>query len=138
MTGSAVIGINYLPTSYAITGGGTPTGVDPALLENMQKLIAEREAQKGSFLESMKDANAWWSGGVAGPGEALRARAKEREEQEATTFGMKSQIAQYKAQQAGLPEHVPTTPPPSERVRRAAVSMVWVQQSGKLTGSMNR
>ena len=85
---------------YAITGGGTPTGVDPALLENMQKLIAEREAQKGSFLESMKDANAWWSGGVAGPGEALRARAKDREEQEATTFGMKSQIAQYKAQQA--------------------------------------
>ena len=85
---------------YAITGGGTPTGVDPALLENMQKLIAEREAQKGSFLESMKDANAWWSGGVAGPGESLARRAKEREEQEATTFGMKSQIAQYKAQQA--------------------------------------
>lgn len=85
---------------YALPTGGAPTGVDPALLENMQKLIAEREAQKGSFLESMKDANAWWSGGAAGPGEALRARAKEREEQEATTFGMKSQIAQYKAQQA--------------------------------------
>ncbi len=85
---------------YAITGGGTPTGVDPELLANMQKMIAEREAQKGSFLESMKDANAWWSGGQAGPGEALRARAKEREEAEATTFGMKSQIAQYKAQQA--------------------------------------
>lgn len=85
---------------YALPTGGTPTGVDPALLENMQKLIAEREAQKGSFLESMKDANAWWSGGIAGPGEALRARAKEREESEATTFGMKSQIAQYKAQQA--------------------------------------
>ena len=85
---------------YALPTGGTPTGVDPELLANMQKLIAEREAQKGSFLESMKDANAWWSGGAAGPGEALRARAKEREEQEATTFGMKSQIAQYKAQQA--------------------------------------
>lgn len=85
---------------YALPTGGTATGVDPALLENMQKMIAEREAQKGSFLESMKDANAWWSGGAAGPGESLRARAKEREEQEATTFGMKSQIAQYKAQQA--------------------------------------
>jgi len=85
---------------YALPTGGSLTGVDPSLLENMQKLIAEREAQKGSFLESLKDANAWWSGGAAGPGAALSARAKDREEQEATTFGMKSQIAQYKAQQA--------------------------------------
>jgi hypothetical protein len=85
---------------YALPSGKSPVGVDPSLLENMQKLIAEREAQKGSFLESLKDANAWWSGGAAGPGESLRARQKEREEQEATTFGMKSQIAQYKAQQA--------------------------------------
>jgi hypothetical protein len=84
---------------YALPSGKSPVGVDPSLLENMQKLIADREKQKGSFMESLKDANAWWSGGVAGPGEALRARAKEREEQEATTFGMKSQIAQYNAQQ---------------------------------------
>ena len=84
---------------YALPSGKSPVGVDPSLLDNMQKLIAEREKQKGSFLESLKDANAWWSGGVAGPGEALRARQKEREEQEATTFGMKSQIAQYNAQQ---------------------------------------
>ena len=100
-TTSLPVGKTAVPKGpYALPTGGTPTGVDPALLENMQKLIAEREAQKGSFLESMKDANAWWSGGAAGPGEALRARAKDREEQEATTFGMKSQIAQYKAQQA--------------------------------------
>ena len=85
---------------YALPSGKSPVGVDPSLLENMQKLIAEREKQKGSFLESMKDATAWWSGGERGPGAALAARAKEREEQEATTFGMKSQIAQYKAQQA--------------------------------------
>jgi hypothetical protein len=66
----------------------------------MQKLIAEREAQKNSFFETMKDAQAWWSGGAAGPSEALSRRSKEREEQEATTFGMKSQLAQYNAQQA--------------------------------------
>ena len=84
---------------YALPSGKSPVGVDPGLLENMQKLIADRERQKGSFMESLKDANAWWSGGAAGPGEALRARQKEREEQEATTFGMKSQIAQYNAQQ---------------------------------------
>jgi hypothetical protein len=85
--------------AYALPTSKSLVGVDQNLLENMQKMIAEREQQKGSFLESMKDATAWWSGGMAGPGEALARRAKEREEQEATTFGMKSQIAQYNAQQ---------------------------------------
>lgn len=76
------------------------TGISPELLQNMQQMIAEREARKGSFMESLKDANAWWSGGMAGPGEALRARTQEREGQDATTFGMKSALAQYKAAQA--------------------------------------
>jgi len=80
----------YLPTP---TGPGT--GVDPELLANMQKMIAEREAQRGSFMENLKDATAWWSGGVAGPGEALSRRAKDREEQAMTTFGMKRDLAQY-------------------------------------------
>ena len=86
--------------AYALPIGGGLTGVDPTLLENMQKLIAEREAQKNSFMEGLKDATAWWSGGMAGPGAALQARDKQREEQDATTFGMKSQLAQYKSQQA--------------------------------------
>ena len=85
---------------YALPVGGVATGVDPGLLENMQKIIAEREAQRNNFLETLKDVTAWGAGGVQGPGEALRARDKQREEQDATTFGMKSQIAQYKAQQA--------------------------------------
>lgn len=84
---------------YALPTGGVATGVDESLLENMRKLIADREAQKNSFGESLRDAQAWWSGGAAGPGEALRARDKQREEQDATTFGMKSQLAQYQAQQ---------------------------------------
>ena len=95
----------------------TPTGnvgVPQSLLENMQKLITEREMQKDSFMERMKDANAWWSGGVAGPGEALRARQAEREGQAATTFGMKSQLAQHKAAQereANLATQLFGTPP---------------------------
>ena len=84
----------FLPTP---TGPGT--GVTPELLENMQKMIAEREAQRNSFMENLKDATAWWSGGVAGPGEALSRRAKEREEQGLTTFGMKRDLAQYKVAQ---------------------------------------
>jgi hypothetical protein len=84
----------FLPTP---TGPGT--GVTPELLENMQKMIAEREAQRNSFMENLKDATAWWSGGVQGPGEALSRRAKEREEQALTTFGMKRDLAQYKVAQ---------------------------------------
>lgn len=99
-TTSLPVGKTAVPKGpYALPTGGTPTGVDPALLENMQKLIAERESQKNSFLETIKDVTAWGGGGVNGPGESLARRAKEREEQEATTFGMKSQIAQYRAQQ---------------------------------------
>jgi hypothetical protein len=85
---------------YALPTPMGVTGVDPQLLKNMEDLIAEREARKNSFLESMKDATAWWSGGMAGPGEALARRAKERDEFEATTFGMKRDIAQNKIAQA--------------------------------------
>jgi hypothetical protein len=78
---------------------GTPSGnvgIDPQLLANMQQLIDEREARKNSLNEAMRDATAWWSGGAAGPGEALARRAKEREEETATTFGMKRDLAQAK------------------------------------------
>ena len=74
-------------------------GVDPSLLENMRQLIAEREAQKGSVMESLKDATAWWSGGMAGPGQHLAARDAQREAQTATTFGMKRDLAQYEVAQ---------------------------------------
>ena len=84
---------------YALPTPTSVTGVDPSLLQNMQQLITEREAKKGSFLESLKDATAWWSGGERGPAAALAARAKEREEAEATTFGMKRDLAQNKIAQ---------------------------------------
>jgi hypothetical protein len=74
-------------------------GVDPSILEQMKKIVAEKESQKGSFLESLRDANAWWSGGVAGPGEALRARASEREGQNAEIFNMRNMLAQNELQQ---------------------------------------
>lgn len=80
----------------------TPTGkvgVDESILERMQEMIAEREKQKGGFMESLRDAQAWWSGGMAGPGEALARRAKEREEFDATTFGMRRDLAQYRVAQ---------------------------------------
>jgi hypothetical protein len=74
-------------------------GVDPSLLENMRQLIAEREAQRSGILEGLKDATAWWSGGVAGPAATLAARDAQREAQTATTFGMKRDLAQYEVAQ---------------------------------------
>jgi hypothetical protein len=84
---------------YALPTPTSITGVDPALLENMQQMIAEREARKNSLSEAMRDATAWWSGGVAGPGAALAQRAKERDEEAATTFGMKRDLAANKIAQ---------------------------------------
>jgi hypothetical protein len=95
------------PLTKAVASKGpyalpTPTGlagVDPNLLERMQQMINEREAQRGSFSEAMRDAQAWWSGGAAGPSEALARRAAEKEAQAATTFGMRRDLAQYKMAQ---------------------------------------
>lgn len=81
---------------------GTPTGnvsVSPDLLERMQKIIDEREKQRSGWQESLRDATAWWSGGMAGPGEALARRAKEREDFDAETFGMRRDLAQQKTAQ---------------------------------------
>jgi hypothetical protein len=81
---------------------GTPAANNPAainedLLNNMRAMIAEREAQKNGFLSTLRDANAWWSGGIAGPGEALSRRALEKENESASIFNMKNQLAQYNA-----------------------------------------
>jgi|GEM_PF-3878660 len=81
---------------YSLGTSTIASGYDPELLANMQKLIEEKQAQKGSFMEGMKDAMAWWSGGVAGPAEALQNRALEKDRQDAELFGMKSQLSQAK------------------------------------------
>jgi len=85
--------------AYALGTPIGPTGFDPELLKNMQQLINEKEKQKNSFLEGLKDATAWWSGGVAGPAEALQNRAAEKDRQDAELFGMKAQLSQAKTSQ---------------------------------------
>jgi hypothetical protein len=85
--------------NYALPTGGTLTGVDSGLLEKMQQIIAEREAQKNSMASALQYASAWGSGGTQGPGAMLLQQQKQREEEDAVTFGMRNQISQYKAQQ---------------------------------------
>ena len=117
----------------------TPTvvgGVDPALLENMQKLIEEREARKNSFGQAMRDATAWWSGGMAGPGAALAARDKERQEFEATTFGMKRDLAQNKiAQQQAEKDQRLLFGDPSAPTTSAGSGQTGAQMAGVAPGN---
>ena len=84
---------------YALPTATGATAVDEGILQRMQQLIAEREARKGGFSEGMLDAQAWWSGGMAGPYKALAERRAQKEADEATTFGMRRDIAQYRAAQ---------------------------------------
>lgn len=71
--------------------------LDKNVLNAMEELYQNRQAEYGGFMEAMKDAYAWWSGDVAGPQQALSRRAAEREQQTANLFNMRTQIAQAKA-----------------------------------------
>lgn len=73
------------------------TEAGKSILENMQRLIDEKEAQKSSFLERLKDAAAWTTGGVQGPTEGLALRGKAREEQTTDIYNMRMQLAQQRA-----------------------------------------
>jgi hypothetical protein len=96
VTGKALAGKN---SAYGLPIAGAPTSIEPGLLENMQRLINEREAQKNSMASALQYASAWGSGGVQGPGAMLLQQQKQREEEDATTFGMKSQLSQARMAQ---------------------------------------
>lgn len=96
VTGKALAGKN---SAYGLPIAGAPTSIEPGLLENMQRLIDEREAQKNSMASALQYASAWGSGGTQGPGAMLLQQQKQREEEDATTFGMKSQLSQAKMAQ---------------------------------------
>jgi len=84
---------------YAV---GLPTGNVPlseGVLSSMEQLYVNKMIQQQGFMEAMKDAAAWWSGGIEGPTAALSRRAKEREEQTANLFQLQTQIAQSRAAQ---------------------------------------
>ena len=83
------------PTPSVNIGGKGKKAViaNEGVLQAMQDLYAERAARHGGFMEAMKDATAWWSGGVQGPGEALAKRDEQRMKQAAELFSIQQQIA---------------------------------------------
>lgn len=89
-------------SKYAIASpiGAVPVG--QATLENMQKILAQKEAQQNSWLERLKDAKSVFSGYGSEQSQAMNLRNKEREEQAANIFQMRNQIEQQKAAQQQL------------------------------------
>jgi len=81
-----------------IASGGKYLGQDTGILEQMQKLIAERDAEKNSLSSTISRASAWGSGGVNGPSAQLNELDKRAEEEDLTTFGMKQQVAAFQRQ----------------------------------------
>ena len=87
---------------------GSPVGAVPmseGVLQNMQRMIEQRQAGQqglGGFIESLKDATAWTSGGVHGPTDALSKRATDKENRAAELFQLQNQLAQQKTAQAQL------------------------------------
>ena len=84
---------------YGLPTVTTNLPVNTGVLSSMEQLYQDKLSQQQGFMEAMKDAAAWWSGGIEGPGAALSRRTKEREEQTANLFQLQTQIAQYRAAQ---------------------------------------
>jgi hypothetical protein len=87
---------------YAVSSpiGAVPVG--QMTLQNMQRLLEQKEAQQGSLLERLKDAKAVFSGYGQEQTMGMDTRTKQREEQAANIFQMRNQIEQQKAAQAQL------------------------------------
>jgi hypothetical protein len=108
---------------YAVSSpiGAVPLG--QATLENMQRLLEEKQAQQGSLLERLKDAKSVFSGYGAEQSQAMDLRNKQREEQAANIFQMRNQIEQQRAAQAQL-----------QNVRAADLASGWgMPQAGAAT-----
>ena len=87
---------------YAVA---SPTGAVPmneSILENMQRLLEQKQAQQGSLLERLKDARAAFTGYGLENAQSIDMRRKAREEEAADIFQMQNAIAQHKAAQAQL------------------------------------
>ena len=96
-TSKAAVPIKAGKYSLPVYSAAVPVG--ESVLENMQKLIAEKQAQQESWQERLRDAKAWFTGMGATQAQALHDRAQEREQRAADIFNMQTALAQYQAAQ---------------------------------------
>lgn len=86
-------------SKYALPTVKGTVGLDSSILEQMQNIIAQKEAKRNSFGEALRDVMAYDVGYRGDLSKGLREREAEKEASAADIFNMKSQIAQYKAAQ---------------------------------------
>ena len=98
------------PTKMTTTKGGaqiinpnTMSYSDPessrAILENMQRMIEQKEKQQNSLLTALNLASAYGSGGAEGPQRQVQAQMAQHEAGNTEIFNMRQAIAQQKAAQ---------------------------------------
>ena len=118
------------------TGSGKGAGVvSESVLQQMEALYERKLAEKNSIMNALADASAWWSGGVAGPHQALAERQRIREEQDKNLLAMQSDIANKRVTLNMLRESLASmTPPGTAPTSGATVGGAGVTGGGATTG----
>ena len=89
----------------AKTGTTAKPGItNEGILADMQKLYDQKLAEKNYFMQDLADAQAWWSGGAAGPSAGLAQRAQTRALQSKQLEDLQAQLSQGKVNLAQLGE----------------------------------
>lgn len=88
-------------------GALSPAGaiaMDPTqtseLLQNMQRIVEEREGPLAQFTRGLERASAWGSGGIQGPAQSLALINQQQAKEAQDVFNMRQQMAVLRAAQA--------------------------------------
>jgi hypothetical protein len=109
-----------------IGGGSKPLVANEAVLQSMLELKKQKEAANNYWLQDLADAQAWWSGGAAGPvaglSERAKVRAKQQEELQAINAGIAGQQNALELRDMLMGKRVPTTAPTTAGAPSAATA----------------
>jgi hypothetical protein len=93
-----------------------PAITNQNVLDDMQKLYEQKLAEKNYFMQDLADAQAWWSGGAAGPSSGLALRAQTRAQQAKDLQDLQMALSQGKVNIAQLGEANTSMGQPSANV----------------------
>lgn len=70
------------------------------ILQNMQRMIDERQSGLNTILGALKDATAWAGGGIHGPAATLAARDRQRQLEQKELLDMQMEMARFRGEEA--------------------------------------